>query len=870
MQTVIGKRDAERTDFDSFINESANQASLGKVVSGKGFIDKRSFNKRSFNKQSFDKSLFKNNSLNERHLNRAFVSREGVNKIPFDKCCVIVMALAATGFLSGCKPDTQQLPAAEPIIKETREKRVIQPREMKKQSADVQRKVMTEQALDEPQEEGPEEVEETRPVEIHEESPSSLPTTDIRVAVVDASFDADVVSDSNAVMDSVDIHGGSRAVTGTNDWHGNTVASIVPGGHQLDLIKVTRDNKVIRKSHVDYAVGLAAERGARVINASFSNRLTVSSDALTFNGVTPSESYRRVVDANAGKGAVYTVPAGNHGEAVDAGSQAIHRHQPELFRVLLMAVGTQGDGELHPDSNYPGDDWKLASRTLGAPYQNPLGGGGGTSFTSALLAGHAATLVDRWPHLSAAQISQRLLDTARKDSTLYTREDCGADGQTNCGQYYLGEGEVDLNAALSPSGELRLPDSRESIAGGHRLDTTSLRLGSAFGSDVIDRMPDLVAFDRLGRDYATSLSRRARPQGQRASRISDHLTRLMSAFDTPRKTRHQHEGYGFQVRLDDTGALLESRLSAEFGKADIGVFRLAGDQPGLEAGITRAGMMDMLSFQGSAGIGDSLDQITGVQSQYALDERFTLTASHWSAGLAKTSGPGMSGTDTSAADPERRALRPSQATGSQAAYRATRSDLGLDINLLPTTSSELTLSARLGQLDERQGLLGSHGRGALALDGESRTRFAGLSLDGKFSDTLSGFAEVEYGSGSARGQGLLTRLDDVSSQRMAMGLQWQGEAEQAALTLRQPLQVSQATATFDVPVGRQADGSVVRQRQTRSLSPSGRQLDLEFGYRAMLGENGQWGLNALLTLDPEHNASAGHDTAAMLHYRYRW
>lgn len=690
-------------------------------------------------------------------------------------------------------------------------------------------------------------------------------TPDVRVAVVDMSFNPSQIDNNFRVAGGVDIHSGTSDVRGRNEWHGNTIASVITssehGNPVVDLIKVENGSGAAVSYELDYAIGAAAQRGARVINASFSGRLESRDRERRMHGLSSAESYRRVTQANDGKGAVYTVPAGNDGRPIEVGNDALYDHQPGLYDMMLIAVGTDWYGNRHANSNFPGNDQKLVARTLGAPFDNPRGPGRGTSFTSAVLASHAATLIDRWPHLDAADISRRLLDTARKDSMLFNQNHCGEDGSTNCGAYYLGQGVVDIEAAMAPSGELRLPLREETVAEGKPVKNTALQLGSAFGgAGARQGGTDLRAFDRLGRDYVIAVSDLIGSGRARATRISQHLTRLMNAFDTSRDARVQHQGYRFQARLDDSGALLESRLSAELGQADIGVFRLAGDRPGLDAGITRADMMEMLSFQGSAGIGDSLDQITGVQSQYALDEHLTLTASHWRAGLAGSSDPTL----------ESLGLDSNNATGEPSGYRATRSDLGLDVTLLPTAASELTLSATLGQLDERQGLLGSHGRGALSLDGESRTRFAGLSLSGKVSDTLSGFAEVEYGSGSARGQGLLTRLDDVNSQRMAMGVQWQGEGEQAAFTLRRPLQVSQATATFDVPVGRQANGRVVRQRHVQSLSPSGRQLDLEFGYRAMLGEHGQWGLNALLTLDPQHDASAGHDAATMLHYRHLW
>ena len=124
------------------------------------------------------------------------------------------------------------------------------------------------------------------------------------------------------------------------------------------------------------------------------------------------------------------------------------------------------------------------------------------------------------------------------------------------------------------------------------------------------------------------------------------------------------------------------------------------------------------------------------------------------------------------------------------------------------------------------------------------------------------------------GSGLLTRIDDMRAQQMALGVQWSGSGqradERAAFTLRQPLRIASANALFDVPVGRHLDGSVIRETRSASLEPSGRQLDIELGYAFPTSDRSLWQFNLLHTLEPGHDADAPSDPAAMVNYTYAW
>lgn len=686
------------------------------------------------------------------------------------------------------------------------------------------------------------------PASVNNNSAEALKPGLVRVAVTDSAFDVASITNSQRVIGSLDVYTGSSDVSGVDEWHGNAVTSAITGGSlgnaRLDLLKVEDSLGNTLSSALDYAVGEAASRGARVINASFSRRLEASDPRLSFNGVTSAASYQRVVNANGGKGAIYVVSAGNTGRAIDTQGRPIYISQPGLYEMMLIAVGTTASGNIHPSSSYPGDDARLQERSIGTNFVNLEVGAQGTSISAARISEYAAGIVGQWPHLSAKQASQRLLDTASQESALFQQNNCGASGTLNCGAFYLGQGIADIDAALAPEGNLVVSQSHRVADGGALADVSYLQLSDAYGDAIAASgvLENVVAFDALGRDYAIDLGRNTQPRTARATQLRDQMQQMASASPSHATTQTAIEGnYRFSTSSTAYGELLASRFDGTFGNAQLSAFRFSGNQPSPMGNYTELGMMPMISFQAGSALTNGFEHVDGVETRYALGERLSMTASHWAGNVA----------DDAASD-----------------YQAQRSDVGLAWQIAPG----LSIDSYVGQLTEQQGLLGASGNGALGLGDDNQMRFAGISVQAQM-DGFRGFAEFEQGQGKASGSGLLTSVNGMRAQQMALGLQWQGEGERAerwALTLRQPLRIDSATASFDVPVGRRLDGSVVRETRSASLEPSGRQLDIELGYGFASSERSQWQFNLLHTREPGHDAGAPSDSAAMVNYTYVW
>ncbi|WNL37643.1 S8 family serine peptidase [Halomonas sp. PAMB 3232] len=682
----------------------------------------------------------------------------------------------------------------------------------------------------------------------------------VRVGIVDSGFDIDRILNNDVVIDSLNVHTGLKDVSGGNEWHGSVVASTISGGQlgnaRLDLIKVEDASGTTYSSTLDYGIGEAALRGARVINTSFSRRLEASDPRLSFNGVSTNESYQRVVNANDGKGAVYVVSAGNSGAAIDTQGKPLYASQPALFDMTLIAVGSDEQGNLHPLSSFPGDDARLQSRTLAAPFVNRQVGAQGTSISAPRVAEYAAGIIARWPHLTAQQVSQRLLETARRDSALFGQNSCGASGTANCGFFYLGQGAADIDAALAPAGELVVPSGESVALGGESASASFAQLSGAYGDALASTqaLENVAAFDALGRDYAIDLSGNAQPRKAYDDQLRNSMERVASASVQAVDTQFIDSGaYQFTASTDSAGTPLASRFDVDFGAAGLGTaglgaagfsaFRFDGDQASPMSGYAESSMMPMISFQGGSALTQGLDSVSGVQTRYALGERVEVSASHWAG-------------DVEASKKSR--------------YRSNRSDIGASFTLTPA----LSLATHIGRLNEQEGLLGAHGTGALSLGENNHMTFAGVELQMVLGSGFSGFAEFEQARGNAGGSGLLASVDNIVAREMALGAQWQGQGaradERLALSVRQPLRIESADASVEVPVGRHLDGTVVRETREASLSPSGRQVDIELGYAFASSEHNEWQVNLLHTLEPGHDADAPDDTAAVVNYRYRW
>ncbi|QOR40578.1 S8 family serine peptidase [Billgrantia diversa] len=694
---------------------------------------------------------------------------------------------------------------------------------------------------------------------IHEPAPTptlrSFDNAGVVVGVADTGFRITHESLASSHLATFNLVDGSGDVSG-DEGHGTAVASLIEQGGAspaLYLAKVSSDSSQGRAATnvLDYSVGYLADEGARVINHSWSGRANAPSASSSYLGVDSLDSLRRIATSNGGLGSVYVVAAGNDGVALQA-DRPIHRYDDIYSRMLIVggSVRDDGDTKLASRSNRPGEDLDWQARFLTAPWQraaadasgdDTYGAWAGTSIAAPQVAGYAAAMITLWPHLDAATISQRLLDTADRSSSLYQDESCGEGGDLNCGYYYLGQGEADLDAALAPAGSLSLATGDHLDEGVQALDHSLVQLSGAYGDSLASSgaLADVAAFDELGRDYRIDLTDHAFQRDSHEASQRSRMTRLSSASPDRRQEQQGSAGaLSWSTQKNGHGETLASRLDGRFGGNAWTLTRFAGHELDPASAYAESGIMPLLAFQGGSDLTRGLDTVHGLRNVYALNDRVTLQARHWMG----------DGTEWGAALGEE--------------YQASRSDVGLRFDVSP----QLGVSTTVGVLDERHGLLGGQGSGMLTLGERNRTGFASLGLDARLGRYWQAFAHYDRGRGDAEGRGFIQHIDIDQVEEMSVGLQRNRGRHTTAFAYRQPMRIGRAEAMLSVPVGRAIDGEVIREGRSVSLSPSGRQQEFELGYRYRTQRRGAIGFNLNHTREPGHDRNARSDTTLLLNY----
>jgi hypothetical protein len=675
----------------------------------------------------------------------------------------------------------------------------------------------------------------------------------ILVGVIDTGIDLDHPEFGGVIDgDSIDIVSGSAATLDDVDGHGTAVAGVVAArrndalahGVAFDarLLVVRADAPgscpgacAFDQADVAGATDYAVDQGARVLNYSLGG-------AGSLDGAL-GDALERAVQA----GRIVVLSAGN-----DAADDPTF---PAIFagtsgaRGRAIAVGAlDADGDIADFSNRAGSARSHFLVAPGVQILAPRLGGdaalvSGTSFAAPHVTGAVALLLDAAPFLSTREVVDLLLETAT---------DLGAPGTDEV----YGRGLLNLAAALGPQGPLTIPLGAAVDDGGTGLRETGLRLGGAFGPG-----PELgraIVLDGYGRPYWVDLDRR-----RSAVRIAPNLggwlapTREPLALSAPLGA-----GGALSLHLDpppqrtplhETSRGRDGRLEENFA---------------LSAALGNAGHLTVThgwSLQGQFGLAsDQRSAAPGLLTGTAFSSPYLALADGGDgAALTQRLGPGWS-------------LR----IGLGRAGREEH-DLGgsadnavLVGELVRFAADRWRLGLQFGQLEEQGRMLDASGGGALGLPEGSSTTFLGLAGRARVGARLELFGQANVGMTRPHGpgQGLLQDVSVLPSSSFGLGLARRGlaaTADRVTLALSQPLRVEGGDAELDRPLGRTFDGRIVRRRERIGLSPAGRELDLELGYRIPLAVAGELSVNWLTRLQPGHDAGAAPDHALALKLRRR-
>lgn len=702
-------------------------------------------------------------------------------------------------------------------------------------------------------------------------------TARVRVGVVDSGFVVEhpqysaLVEDFRVFSDGTSAGTNTTSIRDTEDPHGTYVVQtiagkavgLVDGARELSLLlaKATPINTNPTPGPSDYWIATrdihagtvwAIDRGAKVMNYSLGPLYLL-------------DGYlRKSFDYAVSHNVAVVIAAGNeslsltqHAQSLGSASSLFSYADLRNNTLVVGAVQRSG-GDLvrAPYSNYAGSDVAIQSRFLvaqapvslrsqfptGDSYTNWLATG--TSFTAPQVTAALASLLTRWPHLSAASSTQILLDTADQTfSSLYAQKNCGeagvGSGTTNCGLFYFGQGILDMDAALNPIGATHIATGSTVNSGMTSVGGTSFALAPAFGDGAAQLRLSSALFDSYGRDYSFNLASRMQASAS-FSNSQNWVARLgetrQAKEDGAARFQFAHAGHGGLLAAD-------GRWSLDGGHAlhwQRATGRHYQDHASTYPWLSLAGQDALSSY-------DWIDEF-GVSRPLSNSARLY-------AGWSRASFDNAT------------ALANEPTTSDTSAIRQ-------KLQLSWGQPLETRLIVGWAHTQELGAALGGQGAGALALN-----RSFGQSAFAQFERPLNGgwqvFGQVELGEMTVKGEGLLQGITGVGTSRWAAGFAHKTQAHRWGLVMSQPLRVERAEAVFDLPVGRTLDGRVLREARSVDLTPTGRQVNFELALERQRSPGnlqdsaGLFGLHLIYAHDAGHVRNA-KDWAVLGSYRLRW
>jgi hypothetical protein len=695
----------------------------------------------------------------------------------------------------------------------------------------------------------------------------------VTIAIIDSGIDTDSPEFAGRIVTYSDDVAGNRGLDNPDDDHGTNVAMVAAAARDntgIMGIAYTANIAMFRAdtvgscatqvdtdpdsgckfsdSAIASGVNAAVAGGAKVIN-------------LSLGGSTPGLQLRNAITNAANAGVVVIVSAGNDGDSTDPD---VDPNNPDPFATGLRAAGngnviiagSVGSTNLiSPFSNRAGSEavWFLSARgeRVCCVYENgtmkvvdnPDGTRSvyvisGTSFSAPQIAGAAALLRQAFPNLSAVQVVDLLLRTAR---------DAGAAGT----DAIYGRGVMDITAAFAPQGATSLAGTAQLMPLGDSTAITSAPMGDA---GTTGGVLSAIVLDDYARAYQVSLSagfRSAHVQPRLAPAL-ERETRHVSLGDDRMSLAFSIDGKGRVARMPWSGQLRLSQQDAEAAKvlAARVVARIAPDS--------------QIAFAFAQGADGLIAQLQGHSQPAFLIARsplddvgfgrtdsFSFAARHqlgpWGLTMGAEHGSAISAAPVAGAAGPTALTRLAPADRLSVTFDRRFGQFGAALGASWLGESRTFLGARL-----HEGL-GAGGADSLFIDASGEWRPAQgwrLGLAAR-----SGLTWARTSGSIAPGSRLLTSAWAVDVTRTGVT----SSADSLSLRLSQPLRVESGGLNFNLPV----DYSYDTLQPTfalvpLALVPHGRELDAELIWRSPL-LTGSAMVSLFYRRDPGHYAALRDD-----------
>ena len=331
----------------------------------------------------------------------------------------------------------------------------------------------------------------------------------VALGIIDSGIDTTNALFAGRIASASSDVAGTRGIT-DEDGHGTAVAFTAAGGRDgvraqgvafdatLVVLRADRPGSCSSTAGGDAGSGCAfpldaITRGLDVARQSGAKVVNISLGA----NETPPASLTAAIGRATAAGMVVVIAAGNDGEADPTALAQIANDASVARGQVIIAGSVNASGVISSFSNRAGQSAAHYLTALGEMVEAPDQTGtrklwSGTSFAAPQISGAAALLAQAFPNLTAAQIVELLLRTARDTGT------AGSDG-------VYGRGTLDLTNAFQPVGALNVAGSGTGSGGAAVSLSVNARLSPAMGDAAVAELR-MVALDGYARAYQLDLS----------------------------------------------------------------------------------------------------------------------------------------------------------------------------------------------------------------------------------------------------------------------------------------------------------------------------------------------------------------------------
>jgi hypothetical protein len=622
--------------------------------------------------------------------------------------------------------------------------------------------------------------------------------------------------------------------------HGTQVASITAGvkngsgmhgvayNSNIIAIKVLNSEGSATYQDVSEGISAAASTGAKVIN-------------LSLGGSSASSTLRNsLLTAKAAD--VLAIAATGNDATTQPDYPAYYASDSSLVGYVLAVGSVNSISEISSFSQQCGDAMNYC---LVAPGENIYAAytsdnyetGNGTSFATPHVSGAAAVIRGAWTFLTAAQTAQILLRTAT---------DLGAEGV----DVIYGRGLLNLYAAVQAQGQNTLGYGASVESGGYEISSSSMNtsaiFGDAFTSNVAPKLNSAIFFDDFGRDYKANL----------ASKISIRSNNNLSAFNNA-----------------IFGNIVSKASPMQFGSRNQFNFNYSDYKTVGATGVKFVNIDNSKDPQASVNTGFSLVRnASDIASNLKLG--FAFNTNEIANLDQKTFGNfGFISQNNFAINPYQSFLQSSLVNDQYSRkfnqFFAVQDLLNKKLSLRFSYQSSYNSSQILSKINQKQNqlldfgtayqikdgsnilfsignltefnnnILNSQSVGAFESNGDVKTSYLKISFNQNLSKNLSIIGSFSEGISKINGNqvGIFREFNNVRSRSSAIALIHNDFFKgQAGIVYSEPLRVYQGNVKIDIPIARDYDGNLTRYQTIASLTPKGRERDLEFFYAKDLND----------------------------------